>query len=142
MYVKRKRYISKEIGLDYKLMTMDYNLARKLKDAGFPQPYGQREDGSDRMFWFDDKNIIPYRIADGIREDNGFLINKMERLCFIPTLSELIEACGTDFGALKRIGIVDNQYRAEDYPFQDFCEAKYPEEAVGRLWLKLKGRQK
>ncbi len=56
----------------------------------------------------------------------------------IPNLSELIEACGTKFGVLKRIGVVDeDQYRAEDYPFQNFCDAKTPEEAVAKLWLKL-----
>lgn len=98
---------------------MEYELAKELKDAGFPvKEYGYGPD-----VWKD-----------------GFVS---------PTLSELIEACGSDFDSLKRyLNPNDdkwywvafayqnrNQYEIKPTPMYS-CSS--PEEAVARLYLQLK----
>ena len=79
---------------------MNYKLAKTLKDAGFPQK--------------DRGNILIHKKAEpkyGRPErwvpaytkntkENG-LPNTM--WLYVPTLSELIEACGTNFGGLVRL---------------------------------------
>lgn len=104
-----------------------YKLAKKLKDAGFPlrEMYNLQIGFHTGLVKIDDVNYL------------------------MPDLSELIEACGEDFGALKRY---TNTWKAGD------CEAdskwglgghtdelsgnsacgKTPEEAVAKLWLNLK----
>ena len=104
---------------------MNYDLAKKLKDAGFPQ-------------------VFHYKTA---HEQDGYLdedVNAKDHKVAIPTLSELIEACGKDFGnlALKNWNPEgNNQWIAEPnyYISMDIAEGAgfTPEEAVGRLWLLL-----
>lgn len=88
---------------------MKYDLLKKLKDAGFPQ------------------NKHYYCLEDGTISD----------VC-IPTLSELIEACGDRLGGIKRT-IEGNQWVAID-DISDYMLPSYktPEEAVALLYLKLK----
>ena len=96
-------------------MTLPYELAKKLKEAGFPQP-----------------GTPSSAIVDGISPP------------YIPTLSELIEACGEEFRMLA----TRNDYA----PSVGWCaygarkvrkwhsfseEGSTPEEAVANLWLKL-----
>ena len=57
------------------MSSMNYELAKELKDAGFPQDYSQ---GVLAHFVFE---------ADDITSDSAYE----------PTLSELIEACGDRF---------------------------------------------
>lgn len=94
---------------------MDYELAKQLKEAGFPQT-------SDSEY----KHIYPNETAtrlgtDGMRE---------------PTLSELIEACGDDFIQLRK---THNKPRslwlASSLETDESAET--PEEAVAKLWLEL-----
>lgn len=110
---------------------MNYKLAKKLKDAGFPQnssDYYRRKYDSDRFTW-----------------------------AVAPTLSELIEACGDKFEHLERVVWTSHEpihWRA--YPTEEAFEntegyKKYPcvidccgygsgdtpEEAVAELWLDL-----
>jgi hypothetical protein len=95
---------------------MNYELAKKLKDAGFPiQEWIQHKDGS--------------------------------RQPYLPTLSELIEAC-SEFSSLtksprntwytaKQQGYPNNTYElvvGDEYPT--------PEEAVANLWLALNSKSK
>jgi len=82
---------------------MDYELCKKLKDAGFPQP-----------------------IIDKSSADDDFL-------CYVPTLSELIEACGDRFHGLWRM--MDNWYTKSDIGQE--VKSSTPEEAVALLWLEL-----
>ena len=96
---------------------MNYKLAKELKDAGFPQK---------GRGW----HIDPL----------GHLTNQVGEPR-IPTLSELIEACGEDFGELRRTapkrGSVKMRWFAGN--LLDICGlGKTPEEAVARLWLALK----
>jgi hypothetical protein len=97
---------------------INYELAKKLKDAGFPQKYGD--------------NPPQEQIKE--MENNGY--------AYIPTLSELIDACGYEFMNLhqaryeygKRWGCrFQSKYGIEEQ--EDMYET--PEEAVANLYLKL-----
>ena len=101
---------------------MTYELAKELKEAGFPQT-GEHLD-YDRCPYM----IYPNDIDDGVSK-NG---------CYVPLLEELIEACGYNFGALI--------YRFQDQNIGWIYECikgniktqgVTPEEAVVNLWLKL-----
>jgi hypothetical protein len=93
---------------------MDYALAKELKDAGFPQ--------------------------SGSHQHGHFLNhNESGEQVYVPTLEELIEACGLDF----------LQLQAHNHPLDthkkwtawaitpDTGEGDTSAEAVGRLWLAL-----
>lgn len=98
---------------------MDYQLAKELKNAGFPQ-----------------------------KEHNGFsgiipVMNGAEKTSYYPSLSELIEACGG-----KNFGLCRNNARTEEKAWgafdhciyelaENFGDGSTPSEAVARLWLAL-----
>ena len=99
---------------------MTYEICKQLKDAGFPQ-------GIPDCYTFE---------GDWIPE---------EERRYVPTLSELIEACGNEFGSLSRWGgfrkftpLSDEwvcwKVNGDGY---DSCGGKTPEEAVVKLWLEL-----
>jgi len=91
--------------------SMNYELANELRDAGFPQEGEGRKIGRpDALYW-----------------------RGAER-AYAPTLSELIEACGSGFHQLRR---------ADFAPFVAIgltCSGtgQTPDEAVARLWLALR----
>ena len=104
---------------------MTYELAKKLKDASFPIHKGGRDvrlidkNGKTwKAYYFDDGNDPAYPI--------------------VPTLSELIEACGDVIIKLwcnkKR-----NEYgiQPEGKVIDDVIWYSTPEEAVANLWLEL-----
>lgn len=111
---------------------IDYELAKELKDAGFPQKgYG----------------VYAPDPATGLNFPNtGFT-------AYVPTLSELIEACGFRFSLLKRIaperGSLKDRWKADGYdgtPLEGSMAltselGSTPEEAVARLWLALNKKQ-
>ena len=102
---------------------MNYKLAKQLKDAGFPKKYCK----------------------------NFYATNNNGEEVLIPSLSELIEACGDGFFNLNYVKL----HAPEAYPplkrIQEIREgnlwvangeqcwttAKTPEESVAKLWLKL-----
>lgn len=86
---------------------MKYELAKELKDAGFPLArYGYDPEGA---------------VAGQI----------------VPTLSELIEACGEDFLKLTK-DVTGWLAYGEDEPLEPLeTVGPTPEEAVARLWLAL-----
>jgi hypothetical protein len=93
---------------------MNYELAKQLKDAGFPQ----QENSYQAIQTYPAKNagVIPY----------------------YPSLSELIEACGDRFNSVCREP--DGMWWAdwESKPLElEGDRATTPEEAVARLWLAL-----
>lgn len=101
---------------------MTYELAKQLKDAGFPQ-----------------------KITAGAGDGHLFQ-DEVYGIAYAPTLSELIEACGQDLWILKRgsyMGefgwIVGQDRKEEDNPAYWFLFrfGKTPEEAVAKLWLAL-----
>lgn len=108
---------------------MNYELAKSLKDAGFPQDF------SGDPYWVWEKgSSISERI-----EDTG--INKLK--IKVPSLSELILACGDEFGGLaKRLDGEGFYAWGSDFThdYKDPApkgEGETLEETVARLWLKL-----
>lgn len=95
---------------------MKYELAKQLKDAGFPMHLKKN--------W--NMNECPYQF--GI-----FLHNDGEEYLF-PTISELIEACGDNFKALDRYN--EAKWFAYSHTVSS-DRAETPEEAVAKLWLEL-----
>ena len=115
---------------------MNYELAKELKDGGFPQ--------------------IPQHFFMPERDKKGEIIE--DSSITIPTLEELIDACGEEFDYLKQVpfgefvnaktgkpcGIRWHAYPTEEgYKgdcMVDCCgyeSGKTPTEAVARLWLEL-----
>lgn len=96
---------------------MNYELAKQLKDAGFPQSDECEHCG----------NFLggTFRLAD---ED-----------VYRPTLSELIEACGDNFESLMLR--LHNHTWAVSSPLAMLGGFKTPEEAVAKLWLALNKKQ-
>lgn len=101
---------------------MTYELAKELKDAGFPQ---------DKRFPLDEHTI----------ED---LKKRSFEEVHFPELSELIEACGEQFGGLIRLR--DGTWNAATpviiseigyHNPQTECGGSTPEEAVAKLYLAL-----
>lgn len=88
---------------------MTYELAKKLKDAGFPQ-------------------------KDGAPRDRYISDHPLHKYCYTPTLSELIEACGGQFGAL-RLGAEHKWLAWGDEGIEEWGNT--PSEAVANLWLEL-----
>ena len=104
---------------------MNYELAKKLKDAGFPL---RDTYGSDLDMFADELSIT----IDGTTYMK-------------PTLSELIEACGDRFHALERkqfekiIVWVSYSNETNDLGIEAhiFKNGDTPEKAVANLWLEL-----
>ena len=94
---------------------MEYGLAKKLKDAGFPQEL-------DKPVW---------------DEVDGLVTSDTHSL--IPTLSELIEACGDEFNSLtKRANFwICNDCECNMGSDGEITRGATPEEAVANLWLEL-----
>lgn len=95
---------------------MEYKLAKKLKDAGFPQEFPSGGDG--------------FYVNGGLPDE-----------IYVPTLSELIEACGEKFGALELFDYKDwvaggMGKNGVGFKIGGF---KTPEDAVANLWLELNG---
>lgn len=129
---------------------MNYELAKKLKDAGFPQEMV----GGDYCFYGSKVYIhtggghleVPSNRKEGLYMGMGstcciagneekYLFNIYDDLVVkIPTLSELIKACG---GKLTLTDVGPN-WRAYKHglPESD-CDGQTPEVAVANLWLEL-----
>jgi len=89
---------------------MNYKLAKQLKDAGFPKKYCK----------------------------NFYATNNKGEEVLIPSLSELIEACGDRFFWLTKVIIKEGifwQVGALNGNLGGI--EKTPEEAVAKFWLKL-----
>lgn len=97
---------------------MNYELAKKLKDAGFPQV------GKGKLIWFETQDLL-----DKYPDEEQF---------YIPTLSELIEACNNDaseFILRRRVFDIEDWMASKE---TGICVvAPSPEEAVANLWLEL-----
>lgn len=107
---------------------MTYELAKQLKDAGF----------SFVVYLFHGKAKEPY-IIQNTTELDGITY-------FLPTLSELIEACPRQFGT-RGVFTLASSNGGENWAasYHDFLKnnswfhffGPTPEEAVARLWLAL-----
>ena len=93
---------------------MEYGLAKQLKDAGFPQ--------------------LSISFKTTVEGDSTA----------VPSLSELIEACGEDFGTLELL-LDENRYwywRARSRNGLAVGQGEFPTEALARLWLVLHCRRR
>lgn len=97
---------------------MTYELAKQLKDGGFPG----LNDTKYRHLIFKDKN------------NPHIFVNQ-------PTLSELIEACGEQF---MNLTLLDGKWSAQGWRGRKYGQDMFwvvdkitPEEAVAKLWLML-----
>ena len=89
--------------------------------------------------------MIPYKLAKKLK-DAGFpscreaySFDSKETLPD-PTLSELIEACGKDFGELMK-SRNHSYWIANDMKGEASGKGKTPEEGVTKLWLELNKRK-
>lgn len=102
---------------------MNYELAKELREAGFPQ-----------------KGMGTFSRHRKDIDEQYVEVNEI----YIPTLSELIEACGEKFIQLTRTddgewicaGNISEDRINIDKALRDEFE-KTPEEAMARLWLAL-----
>ena len=95
---------------------ISYKLAKQLKEAG----WSYHSNGE----WINEKG---YSQEDGVG-------------VYIPTLSELIEACGKDFWELSQWEKDNWQVMSNINPSKNggiITIGKSPEEAVAKLWIKL-----
>jgi len=100
---------------------MKYKLAKKLKDAGFP-------------------NSEEWEIGEVLDEGLQCFYNDGDNIHYKPTLSELIDACGEN---IKSIRLFCN-FRLKEYGVQEELQGlddvkwySTPKEAFAKLWLKL-----
>ncbi len=120
---------------------MNYELALKLKEAGFPQT--------------NDKDITAYWSPGGDLRISGSLIDQEEDGSLIlasdcgkfdvkrPTLKELIEECANEFESLSLIidGGIDGKEKLWWATARDMAKnqvaGETAEEAVAYLWIRL-----
>lgn len=101
-------------------MTLSYELCKRLKECGFPDMSSAEMETNGREY-----------ISDG------------EQWLKVPTLSELIEACGRKFGGIYQVQGKDLRMKdtvhwyAYSYGKKIEIEGKTPEEAVANLYLKI-----
>jgi len=109
---------------------MNYKLAKQLKDAG----WNQEEPHSHGEYY-------TYIDNKGVQRYSNELIDEYDP-CKIPTLSELIDACGDGFLLLNRTNIgswyIQGRRKGKDViHLLETKSLKSPEEVVAKLWLKL-----
>ena len=92
---------------------MNYELAKKLKDGGFPQ------EGKGNYIDGEDCDVCGNHVY------------------YVPTLSELIEACGDRFWKLIKSYTYNKWSAITSEDTQIVVLGKTPEEAVANLWLEL-----
>lgn len=100
---------------------MNYELAKQLKDAGFPQ-----DKSDDRIFPDETRTGYGQKIAD---------------VCVLPTLSGLIEAIeeNTAHNGFKSLTTDGYGWDAEANSGKE-GSGQTPEEACANLWLALHGK--
>lgn len=102
---------------------MNYEIANKLKYAGFPQ-FSKFKGGQ-----------IPVDPKAEVGTIGWMLEYSENEYVYIPTLSDLIEACGTNNFTLSK-GNRDIWF-AFKYSTSPSGEGLTPEEAVANLWIAL-----
>jgi hypothetical protein len=113
---------------------MDYELAKKLKDAGFPQTgKGSIELG------------YPEPKVNSYTKTTPIIKEPLDEV-YHPTLEELIEACGDKFHHLvhEKNTVSLDEWCASDGSFVwkvDACWGMTPSGAVAKLWLALNAKK-
>lgn len=104
---------------------MNYDLVKKLKDAGFTQTF------PDGRWYYTDEACLEYAC-----EDHGSVHPKQTH-GIVPTLEELIEACR---GRTIKLWVTPSGQagvQLEGQGLEDVEFYKTPAEAVANLWLEL-----
>lgn len=121
---------------------MNYELAKKLKDAGFPQTYKKSSPWADFAYKTNDDELhLLHEDNDTqwwIGNDYSSQVDeeKMnEEWVKVPTLEELIEACGERLWGLTRHGNFWQTNWVDG--FAGDSGGYTPSEAVANLWLAL-----
>jgi len=117
-------------------MSISYELAKKLKEAGFSQDMDVGD-----MFYDDEKCPT---LNSYVEEAGEEFVVQSKNPIKIPTLSELIEACGKELLLIKHVfdGGLDGKeelWWAEAK--NDGMAGVNPEESVAYLWLALQKRK-
>jgi hypothetical protein len=120
---------------------MNYKIAKELKEAGFSQE-GISSGGKSNEAYELDGSIKSYDNCCCFWPD----VEKEENLIYIPTLSELIDACGWRFVTLGKslheedwfaCSGGDYKISTEENKYDILVEGNTPEETVAKLWLAL-----
>ena len=121
---------------------MEYELCKKLKEVGFPQePFWQVDVNAWGGSWY--YFFMPEACAQmAFLEPDGYKIATGEHghghpVVKIPSLEELIEACGKGFQNLNRF---DDEWMTnfmEDENHEGDSKGETSTIAVANLWLKL-----
>jgi hypothetical protein len=124
---------------------MTYELAQQLKDAGFPQPDFEHDCGESSLAYGKEGKLL--------RGDDKCSYWPGKPVYYFPTLSELIEACGDNFGALIKDTIGYYALTPEGLKLHIMIESRQglpafidptlydtPKEAVARVWLLLNSK--
>ena len=93
---------------------MYYELAERLRDAGFPQSGEGRRIGAPTAFVWRARDLV-----------------------YVPSLEELVAACGEGFGEMVRLP--DGSFEAVARGGRLRQTGKSPAEAVASLWLAING---
>jgi hypothetical protein len=104
-----------------------YELAKQLKEAGFPQADGVK------------RHVAP-SVCSIHEIPRGHEYCKECGFVYVPTLNELIDACGISFGSLQaRHELAEQKWLAinEDIEADCFGIGSTPTEAVARLYIAL-----
>jgi hypothetical protein len=120
---------------------MNHELCKKLKDAGFPQ---KGYIGAKYYNFIGHPRLdIPYQYAQLIQIESESQFDKIGGYILIPTLSELIEACGNSLIGMSKYkdGIYSigwySMYHKEFDSMASFIYGATFEESIANLWLKL-----
>ena len=100
---------------------MNYKLAKQLKDAGFPQKANKNSG-----IYLDRNTVVKPIMKPSDLMPKEYTV--------IPTLEELIDACGKEFVWLERLKT--GKWNAQATIVKTVF-GKTPLEAVAKLWLKL-----
>lgn len=120
---------------------ISYELALKLKEAGFPQTYQKSTplmdwsyyDKTQELHLLHEDNDTNWWIGNDYGETANISVESVQKeWTKCPTLSELIEACGDDFHKLEKL---DVQWGARTV--NSMCLDSSPEEAVANLYLAI-----
>ena len=123
--MKRKHFFPHDVEAREETTGMNYDLALKLKNAGYPQ--------TGRYYYYGEESVKKYHpMTDWYIGPPPF--GHLEGDIVKPTLSELIEACGDRFNSLNSNSITG----FDSLSFDGSCGAgNTPEEAVANLWLSI-----
>ena len=119
---------------------MNYELAKQLREAGFPQ---EIVNAKSRYYYKNEKNSIGNDVIVFIQDD------KIDSSWVkAPTLAELVESCGSEFGSLSASGgfekftPLNTDWVCWRRNKQESYGGENPEEAVAKLWLELNKEKK